>query len=66
MLEDEEIIDNSAIVSGAARQALWTCLVDEPTLLIRFFFEKLSHKERRVSHFVLLFFSLSQILFFLS
>jgi len=37
------------LVSGAARKALWTCLLDEPTLLIRFFFEKLSQKERRVS-----------------
>ena len=36
------------IVSAAARKALWACLIDEPTLLIRFFFEKLSHKERRV------------------
>jgi hypothetical protein len=50
------------LVSGAARQALWTCLVDEPTLLIRFFFEKLFHKERRVSHFFLL----HSIPFFLS
>ena len=50
MLEDEDIIDNGAVVSGAARQALWACLVDEPALLIRFFFEKLSQKERRVSH----------------
>jgi len=39
------------LVSEAARKALWTCLVDEPTLLIRFFFEKLSQKERRVSIF---------------
>jgi hypothetical protein len=38
------------LVSGAARKTLWTCLLDEPTLLIRFFFEKLSHKERRVSN----------------
>jgi hypothetical protein len=37
------------LVSAAARKALWACLVDEPTLLIRFFFEKLSNKERRVS-----------------
>ena len=50
MLEDESTIDTGAIVSGAARQALWTCLADEPALLIRFFFEKLSQKERRVSH----------------
>ncbi|CAF3405487.1 unnamed protein product [Rotaria sp. Silwood1] len=35
-------------VSGAARKVLWTCLLDEPTLLIRFFFEKISHKERRI------------------
>ena len=37
------------LVSETARKALWTCLVDEPTLIIRFFFEKLSHKQRRVS-----------------
>ncbi|CAF0992403.1 unnamed protein product [Rotaria sordida] len=48
MLEDEETLENGATVSEAARKALWTCLVDEPTLLIRFFFEKLSHKERRI------------------
>lgn len=64
MLEDEETIDSGAIglifnlfffchflgclVSGEARKALWTCLVDEPTLLVRYFFEKLSQKERRV------------------
>ncbi|CAF3964235.1 unnamed protein product, partial [Rotaria sp. Silwood2] len=48
MLEDEEITDNGAIISGAARKVLWTCLLDEPTLLIRFFFEKISHKERRI------------------
>ncbi|CAF0895311.1 unnamed protein product [Rotaria sp. Silwood1] len=48
MLEDEELLENGATVSAAARKALWTCLVDEPTLLIRFFFEKLSHKERRI------------------
>ena len=36
------------LVSGAARKALWTCLIDEPTLLVRFFFEKLSQRERRV------------------
>ncbi|CAF4861689.1 unnamed protein product, partial [Rotaria sp. Silwood1] len=35
-------------LSGAARKVLWTCLLDEPTLLIRFFFEKISHKERRI------------------
>ncbi|CAF0812442.1 unnamed protein product, partial [Didymodactylos carnosus] len=47
MLEDEEIVENGATVSEAARKVLWTCLLDEPSLLIRFFFEKLSHKERR-------------------
>ncbi|CAF3810181.1 unnamed protein product, partial [Didymodactylos carnosus] len=47
MLEDEEIVESGATVSEAARKALWTCLLDEPALLIRFFFEKLSHKERR-------------------
>ncbi|CAF3737280.1 unnamed protein product, partial [Adineta steineri] len=51
MLEDEETLDNGATVSEAARKALWTCLVDEPTLLIRFFFEKLSNKERRIKSF---------------
>ncbi|UJR28934.1 hypothetical protein I4U23_010152 [Adineta vaga] len=51
MLEDEETLDNGATVSEAARKALWTCLVDEPTLLIRFFFEKLSLKERRIKSF---------------
>ncbi|CAF3808214.1 unnamed protein product [Rotaria magnacalcarata] len=48
MLEDEEIINNGAIVSGAARKVLWNCLLDEPTLFIRFFFEKISQKERRI------------------
>ncbi|CAF4726018.1 unnamed protein product, partial [Rotaria socialis] len=48
MLEDEETLENGATVSAAARKAIWTCLIDEPTLLIRFFFEKLSHKERRI------------------
>ncbi|CAF1561919.1 unnamed protein product, partial [Adineta steineri] len=48
MLEDGETLDNGATVSEAARKALWTCLVDEPTLLIRFFFEKISNKERRI------------------
>jgi hypothetical protein len=43
------ILLGSFLVSEAARKALWACLVDEPTLLIRFFFEKLSHKERRVN-----------------
>jgi hypothetical protein len=43
------ILLGSVLVSEAARKALWACLVDEPTLLIRFFFEKLSHKERRVN-----------------
>ncbi|CAF4414152.1 unnamed protein product [Rotaria socialis] len=48
MLEDEEVINNGAIVSGAARKVLWNCLLDEPTLFIRFFFEKISQKERRI------------------
>ncbi|UJR20708.1 hypothetical protein I4U23_023829 [Adineta vaga] len=48
MLEDENLIANGASVSGAARKALNTCLLEDPTLFIRFFFEKLSHKERRI------------------
>ncbi|CAF4401474.1 unnamed protein product, partial [Adineta steineri] len=47
MLEDEDIIENGAAVSEAALQALWSCLLEDPTLLVRFFFEKLLHKERR-------------------
>ncbi|CAF0814942.1 unnamed protein product [Rotaria sordida] len=38
-------------LSDAARKVLWTCLLDEPTLLIRFFFEKISLKERRIKSF---------------
>ncbi|CAF0857757.1 unnamed protein product [Adineta steineri] len=48
MLEDEDIIENGAAVSEAALQALWSCLLEDPTLLVRFFFEKLLHKERRL------------------
>lgn len=40
---------NCILVSEAAQKALNTCLVEDPTLFIRFFFEKLSQKERRVS-----------------
>ena len=45
------ILRSIHLVSQAAHQTLWTCLLDEPTLIIRFFFEKLSQKERRVSLF---------------
>ncbi|CAF1372114.1 unnamed protein product [Adineta ricciae] len=48
MLEDENVIEHGASVSEAAQKALNTCLLEDPTLLIRFFFEKLSQKERRI------------------
>ena len=48
-----EVFSWGFLVSEAARKALWACLADEPTLLIRFFFEKLSQKERRVKRIFL-------------
>ena len=39
-------------MSEIARKVIWNCLVEEPTLFLRTFLEKITHKDKRVKNLI--------------
>ncbi|CAI5452393.1 unnamed protein product [Caenorhabditis angaria] len=48
MLDDPQVDKNGVSVGDTAKKVIWTCIVEDPSLFLRHFLEKLTNRDRQV------------------
>lgn len=49
LLDDPQVDNNGVSVGDVAKKVIWTCIVEDPSLFLRHFLEKLTNRDRQVS-----------------
>ncbi|EGT33036.1 CBN-UNC-80 protein [Caenorhabditis brenneri] len=55
LLDDPQVDSNGVSVGDVAKKVIWTCIVEDPSLFLRHFLEKLTNRDRQfgfVMHYV--------------
>ncbi|CAB3399025.1 unnamed protein product [Caenorhabditis bovis] len=47
MLDDPQVDQNGVSVGDVAKKVIWSCIVEDPSLFLRHFLEKLTHRDRQ-------------------
>uniref|UniRef100_A0A1I7V2P0 UNC80 domain-containing protein n=1 Tax=Caenorhabditis tropicalis TaxID=1561998 RepID=A0A1I7V2P0_9PELO len=48
LLDDPQVDNNGVSVGDVAKKVIWTCIVEDPSLFLRHFLEKLTNRDRQV------------------
>ncbi|KAK3087178.1 hypothetical protein FSP39_002695 [Pinctada imbricata] len=54
LIEDSDVSGDGVSVSEVAEKVIWNCIVEDPALFLRYFLEKLTHRDKQEELFFLL------------